>query len=192
MIAVLEKKYQKAFSEYFPQYEKIVLDKLSSALTLEQLLRKFNLAFPSYESRQKWITHPDSLRDGKVTCDMAAVLIAIWWLQNGNNQSAVAEHACSRTEFDRHMVIGLVGTLHEISTHEISESYQLQRNERNVTLPENLEKMSLIWLHWLIDGGLQPLQRLENNRLTAPSNVNITMQSATSLAKRVIRGHKLP
>ncbi len=193
MTPELEQKKQLAIQYYLPQYEQIVADRLGHIKKISELFLAFNAAFPDTPDGQKWITHPDSLRDGQVTCDMTAVLLALWWsLFHSVSSVVVALHDISRYErsyLEVHYLIGLPSK--NLSSEAETVSFHEQRTTDQTYLNDQIDNLDIAWLHWLREDGLQTIGAREGI-LMAPGNVVIKEVDARHLAIDRIKNHKLP
>lgn len=187
-----EKKIRAAIKTYIPQYEQFVADTFGDIQNISAMIPAFNRAFPSEPKGEKWVTHPDSLRDGNITCDMASVILALWWSLREISSSSFAMHDLpqqERRQIKPHFLVGLMKQ--KVAPEERNSSYFEQRKKENDELLKYVDVLAVAWLHWTQDGRLQTIGS-NKGILTAPMNVMIWETIAKQFATERIRANKLP
>jgi hypothetical protein len=189
----LERKIKLAVNTYLPQYEQIVRERFGHIQDISAIIPVFNEVFPNEPKGEKWITHPESLRDGNMTCDMAVMILAVWWSIQKALSSSVAKQdfkdIYERNNIKAHYLVGLHSQ--KVPMEKQIDQYYEQRNREQAELNSDINKLYIAWLHWTPQGGLQTIGRI-NGKLNSPINVTVQEMSAYSIAVNRIRSHSLP
>lgn len=189
-LALLEQKRQRIIKAYTEAYPDVVADVLGNVRDLATLLVVFNHNFVQYQSKSAWKLDPNSMRDGYITCDGAALLVALWHqLFFQVEKSIFAVQRCIRREYTPHVALGITPLpTTELATSAIDDSYQYTR----ATKLKDQEPTEVTWLHWTMSNGLDYLAKSEVDNLTSPANMNYAVTDWKSFAAKAILSHRLP
>ncbi|HEX7017359.1 MAG TPA: hypothetical protein VF209_00420 [Patescibacteria group bacterium] len=187
----LERKRAKdelALKAYFPEYQQIVSDLLMAADTFEKLFVIFNEAFPGNSSITRK-SLPSELRAGRVTCDTACLLVAIWWeLTHQINTVVLAIQSCSRN-IEPHRCIGLPTSVAVKLLSAPQDSHTLINSTYDTQIKERpTGKEPITWIHWKSTLKLNYLKYENRQEIDTPFSPHMrsSVLSPKALARLII------